>query len=150
VTKERSKGVTLPGTKINQVTQPESLIATASLYELNDEDIIVSSIQSEDRTVLSDDMLLQAVLPGLQEGGIVEELTITSERAPFFKSGTLKVYCSIRICSDSLPVVEIEAPQDLPLNVGILGPEIPIQQSVEEWQTILEDRNTQTEARRCF
>ncbi len=37
------------------------------LYELNDEDIIVSSIQSEDRTVLSDDMLLQAVLPDFKK-----------------------------------------------------------------------------------
>lgn len=101
------------------------------IYELNDEDIIVSSIQSEDRTVLSDDMLLQAVLPGLQEGGIVEELTITSERAPFFKSGTLKSVLLDAFVPTHYLYVEVEAPQDLPLNVGMLGPEIPVQQSVE-------------------
>jgi tetratricopeptide (TPR) repeat protein len=101
------------------------------LYELNNEDIIVSSIQSEDRTVLSDDMLLQAVLPGLQEGGIVEELTTTSERAPFFKSGTLKSVLLDALVPTHYLYVEVEAPQDLPLNIGILGPELPIQQSIE-------------------
>lgn len=100
-------------------------------YEVQDEDIIVSSIQSNDRTVLSDDMLLQAVLPGLQEGGIVEELTITTERTPFFKSGTIRSVLLDTIVPTRYVSVEIEAPENMPLKVGILGPEIPIVRATE-------------------
>ena len=101
-------------------------------YDVKEEDIIVSSIQSADRTVLSDDMLLQAVLPGLQEGGIVEDLTITSERSPFFKSGTLKSYLLDTFVPTHYLLIEIEAPENLPLKVGILGPEFPIQQDTRD------------------
>ncbi len=105
---------------------------SGNAYEVKEEDIIVSSIQSEDRTVLSDDMILQAVLPGLQEGGIVEELAITSERAPFFKSGTMRSFQLDTFIPTHYLLLEIEAPEDLPLNVGILGPEVPIQQEIKD------------------
>ncbi|MFN7291792.1 MAG: DUF3857 domain-containing protein, partial [Pirellula sp.] len=101
-------------------------------YDVKEEDIIVSSIQSADRTVLSDDMLLQAVLPGLQEGGIVEDLTITSERSPFFKSGTLKSYLLDTLVPTHYLLIEIEAPENLPLKIGILGSEFPIQKDTRD------------------
>ena len=102
------------------------------VYELAEDDSTVASAQSEDRTVLTDKMVVRTVLPGLQEGGIVEQTVTTTDRIPFFRSGTSRSFSLDSFVPTQFFSVTIEAPETLPLKVGFLGDARPIQETAKD------------------
>ena len=108
------------------------------MYELTEEDSTVAAEQGDDRTVLTDKLIVRSVLPGLQENGIVEQITTMSERAPFFRSGSLKSMVLDAFVPTQYLSIEIEAPIELALNVGFAGTAAPIRETTSEgkrrWQ----------------
>ena len=101
------------------------------VYELAKDDSTVSSAQSNDPVVLSNDQIVRAALPGLQGGSIVEERITVEEQMSYFPGGNYRIETLDSLVPMEFRSVEIDAPESLALRVVFLGKEYPIQESRE-------------------
>ncbi len=102
------------------------------VYELDKEDLTVTPSQSHDPQVLTNDLVVRAALPGLQDGAIVEQLIVEEEQSPYFADG--RYYLEVLDSFESLAFhsIEINAPSSLPIQLVQLGEAIPFEKSVSD------------------
>lgn len=98
-------------------------------YEFDKDDLAVSPAQSADPAVLTNNLVVQAALPGLQDGAIVEELVTTEEQAPFFAAGRYYLEMLDSFERIAFRSIEIDTTTALPLEVIFLGKECSIQKT---------------------
>ncbi len=101
------------------------------IYELTKDDATVSSAQSNDPVVLTNDQIVRAALPGLQDGSIVEERITVEEQMSYFPKGNYRIETLDSFVPMQFSSIEIDAPESLPLRVVFLGKEYPIQETRE-------------------
>ena len=104
---------------------------SGKVYELAKEDSTVSSAQSNDPVVLTNDQIVRAALPGLQDGSIVEERITVEEHASYFPDGNYQTELLDSFVPTEFSSIEIDAPESLPLKLVFLGAEYPIQETRE-------------------
>lgn len=96
-------------------------------YELSDDDVSVSPAQTDDRTILSDNLIVRAALPGVKQGAIIEELVETVDKTPFFATGTMQQFPLTTFVPLSTLVIEIDRPKHLPLVIDYGSREVESQ-----------------------
>lgn len=101
------------------------------MYELSKDDSTVSSAQSDDPQVLTNDQIARAALPGLQDGSIVEERITVEEQASYFPEGNYQVEMLDHFVALEYSSIEIDVPESLPHKIVFLGKEYPIQETRE-------------------
>ena len=99
------------------------------IYELAKDDSTVSSAQSNNPVVLTNDLIVRAALPGLQDGAIVEERITVEEQASYFPDGSYQIEMLDSFVPIEFSAVEIDAPESVALRVVFLGKEVPIQET---------------------
>jgi hypothetical protein len=114
-------------------------------FQLSKDDITYSPAGSRDQGVLSDRMVMQAALPGLRVGGIVEEVIEVAEREPFFEPGTYERIVFDTMVPGLYQQIEIDAPEALPIRWAYRTQSADNQQppeNVHESQQVAEGRRT--------
>jgi tetratricopeptide (TPR) repeat protein len=89
-------------------------------FQLGKDDLTVSPVGSVAQGVLTDQMMVQAALPGLKVGSIVEEVIEIVDREPFSEFGAM-----LRIATDTYEPtrflsVDIDTPDSKPIDVQFL------------------------------
>ncbi len=98
-------------------------------HEFEKDKLTVTPAQRSDTAVLTNDLVLRAELPGLQEGAIVEEVVTTEELSPFFETGRYYLELLDSYEPTAYRSVEITAMETLPLKVFFVGKEHAIQKT---------------------
>lgn len=109
---------------------------TGKVYEFAKEDSTVAPAESYDPRLFTNDQVVRAALPGLQEGAIVEQVVIEEEHAPFFADGryyteVLDVFQPVRFHS-----VEISSPLSIPLELFFLSSDFPVEKSSSDGRVL--------------
>jgi len=91
--------------------------ATGREFLLSKDDITLSPAGSREQGVLTDRMVMQAALPGLKVGAIVEEIIEVTERDPFCEQGTAERFSIDSLYPSLFFSIEIDAPESLPIDV---------------------------------
>lgn len=98
-----------------------------------DESTVVESPTAEISPDIFDDRLeLQAPLPGLRIGAVIEELIEVRDREPFFAAGTTDFDYMVSTGHLALGRLVLEAPEELPLRFRVDKSEIEPEESVGE------------------
>ncbi len=101
-------------------------------YEFDKDDMTVSPAHSADPAVLTNNLVVRAALPGLQDGAIVEQLVTTEEQAPFFAAGRYYMEMLDSFEPIAFRSIEIETPASLPLEAIFLGRDFSIQKTASD------------------
>lgn len=84
-------------------------------YELSSDDVSVSPAQTDDRTILSDNLIVRAALPGVKQGAIIEQVIETADKSPFFAAGTMQAFSTTFFSPQANLSIEIDSPSELAL-----------------------------------
>lgn len=82
-------------------------------FTLSKEDITTSPAGSRDQGVLSDRLVVNAALPGVKAGAIIEEVIEIREREPFFAHGSAERFAFDSLVPSKYLRLEIDAPVGL-------------------------------------
>ena len=100
-------------------------------FRLSKDDITVSPAGSADQGILTDRMTVQAALPGLKVGSIVEEIVESTQREAFCEQGTWGRFSWDSFYPGLFLSIEIDAPESNPVTI-LFRPQIPPNLKTEE------------------
>ena len=106
-------------------------------HRLNENEIVEAPV-AQGENVYSDQRQLQAPLPAIQTGSIVETLLTVEESQPFFAGGLSEPFAFNRPNKTHTIRFRIEIPEHLPFQFRQFGPGLKISDSTENGQRVLE------------
>ena len=124
------------------VMQARVISSDGKEHRLNEGEIVEAPV-AQDENVYSDQRQLQAPLPAIQPGSIVETLLTTEESQPFFAGGLCEQLAFNRLNKTHAVRYRIEIPEHLPFQFQQFGPGLTMTDSPQNGLRVLEWSTTE-------